>query len=217
MLACGIIAVLAGLILSVISHSMMTSNRAACLSNMRQIGMALSLYACDHDGCLPPTSHTTGIRYIGESWIYLLSDYLGNLDSVRVCPADESERKQYILKQKATSYVLNNLVFDDPAFNRLSNLPVPSATLSMFILSADKKKPGPAHDHTHSDGWLTWYAFLDDTEPDRHRTGVRAADRLKGSANYLYMDGHVENISAASMKKIFDKGINPAAIPANIP
>jgi len=36
---------------------------------------------------------------------------------------------------------------------------------------------------------------------------------MKGSANYLYADGHVENISAKAFKNIFDQGINPAAVP----
>lgn len=219
-----IVGVLACLAVPVLSNGVMEAHRAKCASNMRQIGLAMLLYANDHDGYLPPTTHSTAAlgkqgRY--ASWIYLLSDYLDNIDRVRICPADNKERQRRILESDGlTSYVLNDLIFDSeedpdlgtPAYNRLLRIPYPTRTMTMFNVS-DDRTVNRGWDHAHCGEWTSWYGMLADVEVDRHRVGGRATDRLKGSANYLYLDGHVENITAKAMKKILDSGVNPGAIP----
>lgn len=49
----GIIGVLAALLLPALSSSKQAAKRAACLSNLRQLGIAIELYADDHEGKLP--------------------------------------------------------------------------------------------------------------------------------------------------------------------
>jgi prepilin-type processing-associated H-X9-DG protein len=204
-----IIGVLAALIGAVAGNARMEANQAKCLSNQRQIGIALLLYSNDNHGWLPPTTHTTGRRRAEESWIYEIEPYLASVDKVRVCPADPPARQEAILRSKATSYVLNDLVFDDPNFNRLIALPQPSETMLLFILS-ENRAPSTTRDHIHGAEWTRWPNALNDIEPDRHRRGDRAPDRLKGSANYLYADGSVRNLTARQFKSLFDQGINPA-------
>lgn len=219
-----VIGVLACLAIPAISNGLMAANRAKCASNMRQIGTAMLLYANDHDGYLPPTTHSTGAlgkqgRY--ASWIYLLADYLDNMDRVRICPADNKERQKKILESDGlTSYVLNDLIFDSeedpdlgtPAYNRVLSIPYPTRTIIMFNVS-DDRAVNRGWDHAHCGEWTSWYGMLADVEVDRHRVGERSKDRLKGSANYLFLDAHVENITAKDMKKILDSGVNPGAIP----
>lgn len=207
-----ILVVLAALVFPLMSRAAMSANSVKCTSNLRQIGTAMLLYAADNAGALPSSTHTTGSRRITESWIYGIADYLDNVDQVRVCPADPAKRKKRIIEQKATSYALNDLVFDDPTYYQTQRIPYRSRTLLAFILSEDRA-PSRTNDHIHGDEWLAWNFMLNDVEVDRHRTGARAQDRLKGSANYLFADGHVENISAAAFKDFFDRGINPAAVP----
>lgn len=50
----GVIVVLAALIFPVYQKARRRARGAACISNMRQIGMALLQYAQDFDGCAPP-------------------------------------------------------------------------------------------------------------------------------------------------------------------
>jgi hypothetical protein len=83
---------------------------------------------------------------------------------------------------------------------------------ALFILS-ENRAPSQTRDYIHGAEWVSWPAALHDIEPDRHRVGARSPDRLKGSANYLDADGHAENIPAATLKVMFDRGINPAAVP----
>ena len=48
-----IIAILAGLLLPALSGGRAAARRAACISNLRQAGIAITLYASDHDGRIP--------------------------------------------------------------------------------------------------------------------------------------------------------------------
>ncbi len=215
LITCAIVGLLATFAIPAISSARMNANRSKCSSNLRQIGLALQLYTSDHAGSFPPTTHSTGSLHKDQSWIYGLADYLQNMDRVRVCPADPPQRQRQVLDRKATSYALNELVFDSEDYNQILRIPRPSQTLLAVILS-ENRTPSPTWDHVHSSQWTSWLTMLNDVEVDRHIAGARsrlAAQRTKGSANYLYADGHVENITAATMKHLLDSGQNPAAVP----
>jgi len=207
-----ILVVLLGLIIPMMSHAAKSANSAKCAANLRQIGTGLLLYANENGGIFPPTTHTTGSRRIEESWIYGIADYLDNVDQVRVCPADPPKRRKRIIEQRGSSYALNDLVFDNLEYHQIYRIPIRSRTILAFILS-ENRTPSRTWDHVHADEWSAWNFVLNDVEVDRHRTGSRAGNRLKGSANYLFADGHVENISAVEFKSSFDRGINPAEVP----
>ena len=103
-----IIAVLAALLLPVISKSKEQGRSTACLSNLRQIGIALQLYVQDHDNKMPmmydalistnaaPTNNTIDV---------VLSNYVGAAH-VLACPSD---RKDFFAQTKS-SYAWNSLI-----------------------------------------------------------------------------------------------------------
>lgn len=65
----GIIALLISILLPALSKAKTAAAGAACASNLRQIGMALSLYATDNKGFLPrPASRGMGWKY--DDWIF---------------------------------------------------------------------------------------------------------------------------------------------------
>ena len=69
-------------------------------------------------------------------------------------------------------------------------------------------------DHTHSRAWTSsWNALLRDIQPDRHRVGPPNDDHTKGSANYLFVDGHVESWKASEVKRRIESGDNIAEPP----
>lgn len=206
-----ILAILVGLIVPMISRATVSANTAKCASNLRQIGTGLMLYSAENAGFFPPTTHTTGSRRIEESWIYGIAEYLDNVDQVRVCPADPAKRRKRIIEQRASSYALNDLIFDNPEYHQAYRIPNRSHTFMAFILS-ENRAASRTWDHVHAEEWSAWNYALNDVEVDRHRVGARAEDRLKGSANYLFADGHVENIRAEEFKSFFDRGINPAEV-----
>jgi prepilin-type processing-associated H-X9-DG protein len=207
-----ILGVFVAIALPVTSEMKVAGNKAKCLSNQRQIGIAFHLYANEHAGLLPPTMHSTASWRREQSWVFQLEPYLEDIDKIRVCPADEPERQRKILEEGFTSYVLNDLVFDNHQHNSLLKIPYPSKTMLLAILSADNG-PSTTWDHIHGGEWTSWAAVANDIEPDRHRAGARAPERTKGSANFLYADGSVRNISASELKARVDQGFNPARVP----
>lgn len=185
---------------------------AACASNLRQIGLAMQMYADDNQGTYPDSSHTASQ---GKAWIYQLKDYLGKFDEIRICPADPKAALRR--RNESSSYILNSSVFLPPvdvfgdpigkAYNKPAWLPEPSKTILVFIAS-DRAGLYPGDDHTHSDQWSSWTRVTADISPDRHK---------KQSSNYLYADGTVKTINANEIKSEIEKGNNIATIPGITP
>ena len=206
---------LASVALAVSRSTLSRAQQTNCMGNLKNIGAALHMYAADHNGKFPETTHTTDFD---EAWIVKLEAYLGDFDSVRICPADP--RKNERLKAGGTSYILNSYIFVpeiDPfgepigtALNRLSAIPQPERTIVAFICS-DRTSPGPGNDHTHSNQWSSWSAVCSDIAPDRFGGGSK--ERTKGRSNYLYVDGSVLSLEAGEIKRITEAGINIAKPP----
>jgi prepilin-type N-terminal cleavage/methylation domain-containing protein/prepilin-type processing-associated H-X9-DG protein len=210
-----IIGVLAAIAVPVIAGVQSRAKQTACASNLRQLGMAITAYAGENDGAFPESAHTDEKK----SWVYTLAPYLGNVDEVRICPADPKAEARR--RAETTSYVINEymavaktgpFVKTVESYNNLRRLALPSRTITVFI-GSDRMDEGITNDHTHSRNWRGWEQVLDDIQPDRHRNGSPNGDRTKGVANYLYADGHVEAIEAAKFKQFIDAGINLAKPP----
>jgi len=82
----GIIAALCGLLMPVLAKVRETSRRSKCMSNMHQIGCALTMYADDHDSFLYPAVYNEGWkapmgRYPqGSAWPFAMSAYVRHAD-----------------------------------------------------------------------------------------------------------------------------------------
>jgi prepilin-type N-terminal cleavage/methylation domain-containing protein len=204
-----IIILLLAVTLPAVGKAQMAARRAACSSNLRQIGHATLSYAADHEGMLPNTRHVAAAN---ESWISLLAPYLGNVDEVRLSPADPHRRRRQI--SGGTSYILNDIVVDpflnpfgEPlpgSYGRLSLIERPGATLLAVVIS-DDRGTGSSNDHTHARRWDSFARVLNDVEVDRHRVGRRHPERIEGSSTYLYLDGGVRIIEASALKMIADQ------------
>lgn len=218
-----IVGILASLLLPALASAKSKGRQAKCASNLRQIGLALVLYADDHDGWMPGTTHQT--TDTNRSWIFTLRPYLGNVDAVRVSPADPKGQARAV--HQASSYILNEFVAVDlvdpftgeagESFRNVNRWSAPGSTHTVFTCS-DDLEPSIFADHTHSRGWVTrgagnWGGVTHDIAPDRHRVGGAAADHSRGVANYLYGDTHVFAIPANQFKRRIDRGDNPARPP----
>lgn len=77
-----IIAILAGLLLPALARAKQKALQATCLSNLKQVGVALQMYADDNQDSLPgPTWNGACASYDDtSSWelIYYITTYLGN-------------------------------------------------------------------------------------------------------------------------------------------
>lgn len=207
-----------------IKEAVVSGRQQKCAGNLRQIGVGIALYASDHDGELPGTTHTTSD--FRKAWIYALKPYLGNVDEVRICPADPIGDER--LKADGTSYILNSYVFvprvgpfGEPlpgSMHNIRSIPYPARTLFAANIS-DEQGASVQNDHTHSEHWGgeegatgNWEALLNDIQPDRFSSDP-SEDHTNGSANYLFGDGHVESIPALEIKERLQRGDNIARPP----
>jgi prepilin-type N-terminal cleavage/methylation domain-containing protein/prepilin-type processing-associated H-X9-DG protein len=118
-----IIALLAGLLLPVLSRAREQGRGAACLSNLHQIGLALQMYVDENDNKLPrlydalvgvdPTVGRTNTLDV------VLSNHLGSTQVLR-CPSDRHD----LFKRTGSSYAWNTLVNGQDA-NHISIMALP--------------------------------------------------------------------------------------------
>lgn len=107
-----IIAILAGLLLPVLSRGKRAAHSAACLSNLHQIGLALELYIQDNDHRLPACAQLPSLNTNLPPIMTALAPHLQS-KPVWQCPAD---RTFFVAEQ--TSYewnmFLNGASYDRP-------------------------------------------------------------------------------------------------------
>ncbi|MEQ1861337.1 MAG: type II secretion system protein [Chthoniobacteraceae bacterium] len=203
-----IFAILAALATSAITGTLAKGRETKCASNLRQIGAGLILFAADHDGDLPETTHSNGAQF-RRAWIFTLKPYLADCDEVRISPADPLGAQR--LAENGTSYVLNSWVFVpqygpfgevEARFDNLRRLPLPTHTMLAFNVS-DQQPASVLNDHTHCDLWPgNWSRVCAEIQPDRHRTGASGKGHLNGASNILYADGHVAAMEASDLHKL---------------
>ena len=84
-----IIAILAALLLPALSRAKESGRATVCLSNLRQIGLALQIYVGDNNNRLPFMSDIyPGVTNEFPGPDQVLSNQLGNLNVLR-CPSDK--------------------------------------------------------------------------------------------------------------------------------
>ena len=188
----GVIGVLIALLLPSLKAARESARSSACLANQHNIGHALTIYHNSNRDWFPLSSHTTGSLVSSAGWLQTLVP-CGVLPASRKCPADEFRDK------RLTSYCPNDhleplvagIDFDpfsgktlpggrEKAYTRVSELPRPAAT----VYAVEPLGEGTV-DHLHSVGWTT---------PQQVAASI-AVDRHRGSANYLFCDGHAESIA----------------------
>ncbi len=212
-----IIAVLMGILLPSLSMARMHAKRLASTGNLKQIGLAVELYTQDNEGLFPESSHgLTGQTARQRSWIFTLSTYLGDVNEVRVCPADPQRAER--LRHPTSSYIMNEYIAVDAVdpFGRLTGssyrnkykLKRPCDTITVFV-GADDLSVALTSDHTHSRLWflptpnVPWDTLREDIQPDRFGGG-KAEDNSRGSSLYLYADSRVEDVRAGTIKEMAD-------------
>jgi prepilin-type N-terminal cleavage/methylation domain-containing protein/prepilin-type processing-associated H-X9-DG protein len=101
-----IIAILAGLLLPSLARAKDKARDTACRSNLRQLGVALIMYADEHEGILPKAEAFPSLPEDPAnplpSIVAVLSNYVGGSVDVFRCPKDN-----YRFQTEGTSYEWN--------------------------------------------------------------------------------------------------------------
>lgn len=208
-----IIGLLIGLLLPAVNSARATARNTRCKSQLRQIGIGITGFTTAHNGRFPQTYHAGSDE---DSWIYTVAPYLENVDSIRICPEDPKGEKR--IAHKSSSYVINgyiSLPLKD-ARHRIDDLDATTRTITVFEGSDLRDAESFYNEHCHPNSWFSelnvergwvWFTLLEQIQPDRHFSG-RSETHEHGFSNYLFADGHVESISALTIKGWADSGYN---------
>src|SRR5439155_9497118 len=112
-----IIAILAALLLPAVSRAKDAAKRTSCISNLRQVNLAIRLYADDYADSLPvlpqPDPYPNGV---GAYYKQLVKGYVGLTgpaspdEKIFICPSDPTFRTQ--IQHAFTSYTFNGYEAD---------------------------------------------------------------------------------------------------------
>ncbi len=157
-----VIGILAALLLPALSKSKERGRSTACLSNLRQVGLALQMYVQDHDNKMPvmydALMSTNGVPLTNQPPTIdgVLSNHLGNA-RILMCPSD---RKNFFALT-GSSYAWNTLVNGQDAEH-----------LQVFSIEFEAQNLPLVFD----------------------KEGFHASIGKGRGVNYLYADGHIQNL-----------------------
>lgn len=201
----GIIAVLIAILMPVLSKARAAANKTKCLSNMRSLALAQTLYAAEQRNLLVEAGD--GSFDVQGSWLGLLES-AGAHALVRVCPSDVSayydnpDTDFTPAVYRVTSYGINNYVSPTHAplgltpFTRISQVRNSSSVIQ-FVELAETGSYAIA-DHIHVQDFYspltpttTLKRICQQMPVGRHGGQMGGWD---GVLNYGFLDGHAESL-----------------------
>ncbi len=202
-----IIAILAGMLLPALSTAKKKAKQIKCLSNMRQIGLALNLYELDHKRMPPRASQVPDfMNRLGAGWknncLYAIAPYLQGSENqpsseVYVCPdAKKPGDASDATALSATGY-LPNAVLMERSSTHFQN---PSETIiiqeTVRLVSYTALRPAVASDF----GLCTreHFTFWHVINPEKGFDDYSTVHQRGG--NFAFADGHAEYRKADKLR-----------------
>jgi prepilin-type N-terminal cleavage/methylation domain-containing protein/prepilin-type processing-associated H-X9-DG protein len=187
-----IIGILAAILIPVVGKARESARAAVCMSNVRQVGFGMLMYANDNDGVLPTSGGLDEGEIRATDWILwrqpenqlrysAIVPYLGGTFTPEIyrCPSDENIANGN--PSYRFSYSLNRAVGEQsnsPRFaalaqlrGRVHNVEHPST----IILMTEEAAPNDSS---------AWLGFDDDALTERH----------SGRGHVSFVDGHVKAV-----------------------
>jgi len=223
-----IIAILAAMLLPSLGRARETAKRAGCLSNEKQIGTALAVYAADSNNFFPPFARASGAWYswYPDYWYSCLEPSLPrgkvhhNTDpvwgpninnGVFFCPSEPQNNPSMI------DYGMNfTTLFDTNWSNTIFPLSLNRISSPSNLISvADSRQINPYTSGLCGSWILNRGDFLDGKVAN-DGTSVPAPARHANGMNFLFLDGHVQYLQVdGAARSTFAKYLN--ANPGEVP
>ena len=217
----GIIALLAAILFPVFAQAREKGRQAACLSNMKQVGLAFIQYLSDFDGqyptCdndkakitgMPPDPETPDANGPPErDWHIVLQPYVKNYGVLRcpsdasTAPADPQNPDLTVKKEYVSSYTVNGwseYELREAVLTRPAN----------WLLLAERNNQTRDPKTWWMFYWWTWQGTAPKVwpptaapDPAPKANEDLALTRHTGRSNFLYGDGHVKSAALSELWK----------------
>jgi prepilin-type N-terminal cleavage/methylation domain-containing protein/prepilin-type processing-associated H-X9-DG protein len=203
-----IIAILAAILFPVFAQAKAAAKATVCLSNNKQMGLALQLYVNDWDdvmfyrgGWVNSRSGDTKIIGPGDSlnhykWWNLLMPYMKS-NNMAACPEDplptpsvDSNGVEDILRSYIAVSCAESL--------NLSSLPTPTDTIVLT------EKWGQDYTGIRTDSWIEPYNGDFTTDKTDSTRTFTAANRHFGKMNAVFFDGHAKSETPGAIQSSKD-------------
>jgi prepilin-type N-terminal cleavage/methylation domain-containing protein/prepilin-type processing-associated H-X9-DG protein len=200
-----IISILAALLLPALTRSKTAAKGAACRNNLRQLGIALTVYAADYGGYPYSADFDSG-----RLWYNQLSSYYAGQDKVMDCPAYTGDKGfvwfNNFIGYNGGSYGYNGFGVRSSKYSYLSTdallglggdhaylagpSPIPSVAENRVLVPADMLAIGDSMlTPFGTTGYLLTMTEGSKTDPRRHNGGY----------NLAFVDGHSETLRNESL------------------
>lgn len=190
-----IIAILAAILFPVFARAREKARQTSCLSNEKQIGLGLLMYAGDYDDQLPsqePCHRTTPDWAYGYGWISdKIQPYIKNAQ-IFTCPSDSGSPLSYDFAGRPFGGCQNGST-DPGGHNRaLGSFAAPSTSLAMTDATYNAGNGQPRMIRCIKPSWSPDWSVGDPTRQIGSASPCcdQPALRHNGGANCLYFDGH---------------------------
>jgi prepilin-type N-terminal cleavage/methylation domain-containing protein len=209
-----IISVLASMLLPALSKARDMAKQSLCLNNLKQIGVATTLYMDENDDWMPGQAGVCGLGYIASSnddgrrfWHdSMLGLYLGQLgddtkwktfdlnNDIFICPGEPNGSFQGVAKERTIGYAWNRRYLESDYWSK-PRMHSSKIVDSYTIIYGD----GPVHmgGSTKYMGWMDGPQsnpgkFVNVYEWENYIYAPDFHHRSQQVANYVYLDGSAQ-------------------------
>lgn len=166
-----IIAILAAILFPVFARAREKARQTSCLSNLKQLGLGMLMYAQDYDECTPVAY--SGINWWNGTWRERLLPYVKNYQ-IYDCPS----RRLGVPPSGNGCYGINAYIGEAQAFVTLAQIEEPAQTFGIG--------------ENNEGDWVIEPSDQFVNPPPFDLGAGRVAAHHNEGANFVYMDGHAK-------------------------